>query len=1237
MGMRWTEKQEQVIVSRNRNLLVSAAAGSGKTAVLVERIIRMITDPDKPLDIDRLLVMTFTNAAAAEMRERIGAAIEQRLKEDGKNRHLQMQATLVQQAQITTIHSFCLNIIRNHFNKLDIDPAFRIGDEGELLLMKADVMKDMLEDFYQEGRQEFYDFVEIYSSGRGDFGIEGFIMQVYEFSCSSPWPEQWFEICRTELIDGQMDHMEKSPWMKFLLHDISLQLEETEQQMREAARICGEEDGPQPYLPVILEDMRTIEKLKGAENYKELAKLMEQVSFGRLAAVRSKDVDGDKKAYVSNCRSRMKKAVEKIAALYFPDTEENMEKAMKGCAPGLLMLLELAEEFSKRFKEKKKEKNIVDFNDLEHFALEVLTDEREGEDGKTLRIPSLEADELSAQYEEILVDEYQDSNLVQETLIRCISRERKGQPNVFMVGDVKQSIYSFRLAKPDLFLEKYNTYPSEEGLYQKIELHQNFRSRASVLSSVNEVFFQIMTKALGNVEYTEETSLHPGAVFPEYLPEEKGKSEIPYLHTAEKTELLLVNTDTELLKELDEEHLDYTSREMEARMIAGRIKELVDREHGLAVWDREKEEYRPVQYRDMVVLLRSVTGWAEIFLEVFMNEGIPAYAESDTGYFTASEVEIILALLSVIDNPMQDIPLAAVLKSPIGGLTDRDLAHLSALYKKNPSKGQERGLYGAWKNYEDLEREGKLDRENETELTEKLEKFSKLLQGFRKQSIYLPVHELIYEIYRQTGYYDYVSAMPAGKTRKANLDMLAEKAVAYGKTSYKGLFHFVRYIENLKKYNTDFGEASILGENDNTIRIMSIHKSKGLEFPVVFLAGMGKRFNKTDVYGKILIDSDLGIGSDWIDTELRVKAATLKKNALRRKMEIDAMGEELRVLYVAMTRAKELLIMSASDRGLENRLKKWEQIPSIEGRIPFTVLSLAGSYLDWILMSRKEQGMIDVYEVPVGSILGREMAVQTAKAGYRESLLSFDTEKVYDLEYRKELEEAFSYQYPYKSDIALYAKMTVSELKQQGQMIDEEESQWIPTVPAFMDEAEKEEGGACRGTAYHRVLELLDFQEISSLKEASKALHRLLEDNRLTMSNYSLVRPDTVWRFLDSPLGRRMKKAAVEGRLHKEQQFVIGIPAGEMGMGDSEELILVQGIMDAYMEEESKEGEKELVLIDYKTDYLKKGEEKLLVDRYGVQLAYYKRALEQMTGQHVKDTIIYSLTLQEEIHVYHED
>ena len=1212
MGITWTEKQEKVITSRNRNLLVSAAAGSGKTAVLVERIVRMITEGEEPLDIDRLLVMTFTNAAAAEMRERVAAAIEKRLKDHPDDEHLQVQATLVQQAQITTIDSFCLNVIRSHFDSLDIDPAFRIGDEGELILLRGEVMERLLEDSYGEGRKEFTDFVETYSSGKGDYGISDVIMQVYTFSQSHPWPEQWFENCRKELDSlGEKNDIpawESSPWMEFLMADIRNQLEELCWQLEEAVQICGEPDGPDTYLPVMEANLEMVRGLFQAEDYRSLKRLLEEVNFGRLKAARKETTSQEKKKYATDLRDRAKKAVQKIRDSYFVQSEKDLTEAMEKSSPAVREVLRLAEEFSRRYQEAKHEKNIVDFNDLEHFALTVLS-----EDGE----PSETAKMLSQRFEEILVDEYQDSNEVQETLIRLISRERLGTPNVFMVGDVKQSIYRFRLAKPELFLEKYDSYGEGDGLYQKIELHQNFRSRESVLASVNQVFFQIMTKALGGISYTEETALNPGAVF-EDIPDEL-KGERPG-----KTELLLLDIKEEILEEIDEEHADYRAKEMEARMVAGRIRRMTDPENGLIVWDKEEGKYRRASFGDMVILLRNTSGWAEVFVNVLMNEGIPVYADSKTGYFDTLEVETVMALLSVLDNPMQDIPLASVMKSPMVGLTDRELAEVAAFHKKTAEKGQDGGLYGAWRLY--LKENPKTDQV----LREKLLKFDCLVEELREKSRYLTVRDLIYEIFRRTGYYDYVTAMPGGDVRKANLDMLAEKAAAYEKTSYRGLFHFISYIRNLKKYNTDFGEASVVGEHDDIVRVMSIHKSKGLEFPVVFLAGLGKRFNKQDMRAKTLMDSDLGIATDWIDLELRTKESTIKKNVLKRKMDLDAMGEELRILYVAMSRAKEKLVMTAADKGLDKKLEKWRFVPRQGRGLPFTVLSTASSYLDWILMSLAggNNETLEAQEIPPGELLGREMAHQVRRGSFREELLHFDGTAVRDPKLEGELEQMFSFRYPHQADVGLHTKMTVSELKQQGQMTDETESMFIPTRPAFLSRDEEEKRGAFRGTAYHRTLELLDFAAMDSSEAVERELDRLVTEERLTEEYRRLVHPRVLWDFFSSSLGKRMRAAAAEGRLHKEQQFVIGVPARELGQGDSDELVLIQGVIDAYMDEGDK-----LVLIDYKTDYLEPGQEQRLIDRYGVQLDYYKRALVQMTGRNVGEAVIYSMTLQKEIRV----
>ena len=1283
MAVNWTSKQQEVIDSRNRNLLVSAAAGSGKTAVLVERIIQMISEGDRPLDIDQLLVMTFTNAAAAEMRERIGAAVEQKLKERPEDEHLWLQAALIPQAQITTIDSFCLNIIRSHYNSLDIDPAFRIGDEGELSLLRGDCMGEMLENCYDEADEEFGRFVEHFGRGKSDRGIEDVILQAWQFSQSHPWPQEWLAACQKELEEESIGEMEESPWMVFLMEDVARQMAELSGQLGEALNVCLEENGPLAYEPMLISDRSKIEAIGRAAStgsFEALYNSLQNMSFDRLASIRSKDIDGDKKAFVSACRDRIKKAVAKCRELYGQQSPQEVVESMRGTRRVIRELLRLTGMFDQAYRDAKRERNVLDFNDLEHLALEVLYVREETGNGeeRVSRHPSQVADELSRQYEEILVDEYQDSNYVQEALITSISRERFGYPNVFMVGDVKQSIYRFRLARPELFMDKYEKYSRQGGPYQMIELQQNFRSRESVLTSVNDVFYQIMTKNLGGITYTPETALYPGAKFEEVSgktvldPEaDAGKSgsreAAPVsLKAGTPTELLLVDTGADTLRQLDEDSLDYTAKELEARLIAGRIRQLVSEDQGILVWDKSRGGYRRARYGDMVILLRSMSGWSEVFVNVLMNEGIPAFAQTRTGYFNTVEVETILSLLSVVDNPMQDIPLAAVMRSPIVGMDDEEMAWMMAVYKRNSKKGQDRGVYGAWKLW--LE-EGwitvglsGIPVKTAHSISFKSRRLSVLMERLRGEARHLPIHELLYRVYRESGYYDYVSAMPAGETRRANLDMLVEKAAAYESTSYKGLFHFVRYIEKLKKFDTDFGEASVAGEQDNTVRIMSIHKSKGLEFPVVFLAGLGKRFNKQDAYGQILLDADLGAAADFLDLELRVKAPTLKKQALKRRTELETMGEELRVLYVAMTRAKEKLIMTAADKSLENKLGKWKDIPLSQGQLPYTILASANSCLDWLLMAQPAipAAHMEMRQIQVKDLIGEEITRQIIRKMKKEDLLNLDGERVYDAAFGTHLRKVLEYEYPYESDTGLYAMVSVSELKKQSQIgraedaigtdRDNLEGAALGELTALRGKQDvagsgfRESGeqnkpsssgpnrGALRGTAYHAVLEHIRFHEIHSLSEVKPVVDELLENGFLDQEARDFINPNVIWNFLSSSLGTRMAKAQAEGRIHKEQQFIIGIPAREMGLGDSDELVLIQGIIDAYLEEEDG-----LVLIDYKTDHVPEGSpeqgEKMLAERYRVQLDYYERALTQLTEKHVKERIIYSLALQMSINV----
>lgn len=1209
--MNWTKEQQKVIDLRNRNILVSAAAGSGKTAVLVERIITMITEGDAPIDIDKLLVVTFTKAAAAEMKERVGVALEKKVLEMPDNLHLQKQTTLIHSAQITTIHSFCQNVIRNYFHTINLDPAFRVADEAELKLLKSEVMEGLLEECYEEGEENFLEFTEMYASGKTDQIIEGLVLQLYEFSMSYPWPEEWLAL-RRELFDiSSVEEMEGAEWMESLLDYVRMLLKDMERLSEEAVGICTSPGGPYTYLAALDSDRDMIGQFKKAKNYRDYHELFSGVSFARLSSKRDAAIEEEKKTEVKAIRDILKKTMGDIKKNYFFQSKEEMLKDIIGSKTAMNVLIDLTQRFAQSYAKKKEDKNLVDFNDLEHFALNILVTR---EEGKTL--PTQSALELSSEFEEILIDEYQDSNLVQETLLNSISRERQGKPNVFMVGDVKQSIYKFRLARPELFMEKYETYTTEDSQHQRIGLHQNFRSRGVVLEPINFIFSQIMGKGLGGIEYDQDAALYTGADYGE----EDG-------NVSASTELVLIPENGAT----SEEEEEFTARELEARAIAHRIKELIHPDTGLLI--KDKGELRRAKGGDIVILLRTMANWSEIFTDILMAEGIQAYSQTQSGYFQTMEIRTILNLLRVIDNPKQDIPLAAVLHSPIADLDSNSMGKIR-VYDKTVD------LYSAAIQYAYGE-------DGEEEIKEKLIHFLSRLDKYREIVSYTPIHQLIEYIMEDTGYYNYVSAMPAGERRGANLEMLVGKAISFEATSYMGLFNFIRYIEKLHKYEVDFGEVNMSGGNENSVRIMSIHKSKGLEFPIVFAAGMSKVFNNQDSRSRLVIHPDLGLGPDFVDYKLRIKSPTLIKKVMQKKLVLENLSEELRVLYVALTRAKEKLIMTGTVKTLTDKLEKWNGIKSSrEVKLSFQRLTGAGCYLDWVVpafirqnafkeilndngLFQDEKNPLFETEVPIkvrvidmSELAGEEVVKQVEREVYQEELLNFDTETVFDGDIHGEIEKRLTYKYPYEASMKIPGKMTVSELKKASQgekeelediQIFEEES----IIPKFLNK-EMEIKATDRGTLYHRVLEKI-------------TLDKSLDLSKLTEQEKALIRVDKIEGFLRSDLAERMRKAGKLGKLHKEQQFVLGLEAKEVHPEtDSKDLVLVQGIIDVYFEEEG-----ELILMDYKTDRIPPYEgEEFLIDRYKVQLDYYQRALEQMTGKIVKEKLIYSFGLEKEIKFY---
>ena len=867
MGMTWTKEQQQVIDLRNRNILVSAAAGSGKTAVLVERIKELVLDKKHPVDIDHLLVVTFTNAAAAQMKERVAKALEKALQENPSDVRLQQQAALVQNAQITTIDSFCLYVLRNHFHEIGLEPNFRIGDEGELKLLREDVMTGLFEQCYEEKHPGFLHLISCYGTSRSDAPVRDMIFKLYSYAQSYPWPKQWLREALSCYEIKTEQELEQAPFIEMTVEYGKQMVKGYLEQAEHYLELCQDADGPYMYEDACEQDAELMEELLSCDTYQAFYEELGKCKFATLG--RAKDYIGspEKQEQVKTERKKLKDGIGKLKSDCFALTFQEILEQLTLVQPSAEALAEVTERFIDAFAERKQDKNLVDFSDLEHFALEILVEEETGK-------PTETAKEFQNAYEEIMIDEYQDSNYVQETILRAISREVVGQNNLFMVGDVKQSIYRFRLARPELFMEKFDTYETTDAPCQRIDLHKNFRSRDSVLTFTNDIFYQIMKRNLGGVDYTDEAALYCGADYP------AGEKEDAF-----DSEILLTTT-----QELEEGTKQQISKqELEAKLIADRIRKMVGTEE---VVDEETGEFRKVRYGDIVILLRSLSEWADLFAEVLNANGIPAHTVSRTGYFSTLEIRTVLNYLRILDNPRQDIPLAAVLKSPMAGLSDEQLARLRLLAEDKP-------YHQCVKMF--LEAEEELTEKESTadeDMRAKLKRFSETYKKLRRQTMDIPMHELLQKVLKETGYARYASALPAGRQRLANLHMLSEKAIAYEKTSYRGLYHFIRYIDELQKYDVDFGEAELVGENEDAVNIMSIHKSKGLEFSVCFVSGMGKSFNKQDSRSKMILHPNLGVGLDIIEEDRRIKVPAFFKKVIARQTELESLGEELRVLYL---------------------------------------------------------------------------------------------------------------------------------------------------------------------------------------------------------------------------------------------------------------------------------------------------------------------------------------------------
>ena len=1174
MAFDYTDDQKKVIYLRDCNILVSAAAGSGKTAVLTERIIQRICDEKHPVQIDRMLIVTFTNAAAAEMRERIGIALRKKLNSEPGNAHLRRQLTLLNNARITTIDSFCLYLLRNHFHEICLDPGFRIADEGEVKLLKEEVLTDYLEDKFDEGDPDFLDLTERYAGNGKDGDLKSFIINLYHFCQSHPFPEEFLQQCAAELLEENGGFHEG--YKSFLDAYEADMLEECCKATTEAIALCRLPGGPVYYEEAFKDDLDFYHRLKEATGHEEKCALYAAHEFMAFSRKKVQDLDEEIKKRVADVRNKKtKKIIEELKKNFYYAPFSVIAEDNRNAGKGVATLLNAVTEFARRYDAKKREKNIIDFSDMEHLALRILL-KKEGD----AYVPGEVALGYRDYFEEIMVDEYQDSNQVQELLIESISKQTEDFGNRFMVGDVKQSIYRFRLARPEIFMDKYTAFDSKEGKNRRVNLSQNFRSRAMVLDGINAVFEEIMMPAVGKIAYDADARLYYGANYPEN-------------DADNRTEILLYNKE-----EFRQEHLE--DIEAEAMIIAARIKELYG---NFPVKDKETEENRPARYSDMVILLKAAAGVDDVLKKVLEEQGIPTYVSSGRGYFAAPEIQTILNFLAVLNNPRQDIPLLGVMHSKFGNFTEEEIAKIRLINNKSGRLFDSMTVYG--------------EKGGDSVLKNKTVEFLAQIKYWRDKAVYITVYELLEAVLQETGYLHYCMALPGGEQRRANLLVLLQKAKAFGSSGYSGLFDFIRYIELMKEKEIDFGEANILDKNANVVQIMTIHKSKGLEFPICFVANFSKQFNAKETSAPILMDAELGMGADAFDLKLRCKRHSLRRNVIATKIKNDSRGEDLRVLYVAMTRAKEKLILVGSG-SLENI--KMDQISA------YDVLK-AKSYMDMVLpIASRRDDLFEIRTYGMEDISINKAAEHVESEMLKESLARVPGKAIWE-----------PYQYPHTTWEGLYTKTTVTELKKAAYTEEEGSKELYEAhseeayVPGFIREDDVSVEGTRRGSAYHRIMELMDFtialKEGNIEEDIRKIRENAVASHRIAATEDALVRNDKVEAFMKTDLARRMGLAQQHNCLHKEQPFMLGIGANKVKPDfPEEEIVLIQGVIDAYFEEEDG-----LVLMDYKTDRVEAGEE--LVSRYSVQLMYYAEALERLTHKKVKEKLIYSFALHEVIKV----
>ncbi|WAW14332.1 helicase-exonuclease AddAB subunit AddA [Peptostreptococcus equinus] len=1303
MANKWTENQLKVINSRGSNLLVSAAAGSGKTAVLIERIIKLILDEDKPIDIDRLLVVTFTNSAASEMRERVAIAIEKALEKEPDNQRLQEQILLLNKSDITTIDSFCKKIIKNNFHSINIDPAIKIGDDAEVGIIQSEVIEKLFEELYNAKDQEFLSLVEAYSSKRNDDSLINLVFMINNFLGSTPFPEKWLEESTEFFNSKDKDKIfYQEHYINKFLKDAKISLLLTKEAIGEEVDNLSFYSELDRYRFNNLELIASIDEILNAINNEDKEKenneiiecldkfqtLQKSLTF-RISAKAEpeiKEAYNSSKDKINSSLKELKKSLENLII------DIDMLKAESDLIyPYMRALSNLTIKFRSAYQDKKNRLGIMDFSDIEHFALKILS--KEDENGKI--VPSDIAISYKNYYEEIFTDEYQDSNLVQETILSLIAREDR--PNRFMVGDVKQSIYKFRQSMPEIFMEKYDRYKLYDSANrtneEKILLYNNFRSRAEVLEACNYIFSQIMRVSTGELDYTDEERLNPSAIFSsDYLEEDLlgGPVEVYLVDNKadtknidkDKTDETLINNN--LIPSSDFEGLSFEDAEkfeLESMKISHIIESLVSSDKPYLVFDKEINRYRKCKYKDIVVLLRAANGKGPILEEVLKRYSIPVYSNTGQGFYSALEIDLLINLLKIIDNPIQDIEILSVMRSPIFNFTTNDMAMIRLL-EKNASIYQilkyiytEDNMLGG--NEDSIDKEILDEILLKGNLTNKINYFMEKISLYRKKSITYTVSQLIWYILKDTAYYIYVGKQEMGSQKQNNLLLFFEKARQFEKSSYKGLFSFIDYIERVKLRAKEPQEAKTISADEDNVNIMSIHKSKGLEFPIVIVADLGKEFYIKSNDSRLSLHQTMGYGPNVIDIDKRVSFPSMRKIMIESKYREESLAEEMRLLYVAMTRAKEKLIFTANINDYDKKEEKWLSPPRNEmGLLEDSDILSSKSYLDWIMpnilrLDKKGIFINSMKEEKNYQGFGQNRwYIQVDKSkkifdDYNKNILlnenSYDNkDSLIDFDEESSINKKLDFLYPFNTSLNKPSSISVSEIKK---LVEESEEDYMHEnlyskfrisdlkTPKFIHSGDMkvEFNSAERGTIFHLLMQVLDFSSFEKYLKNQQLTFDLFVDNNmdnqiideikrqidgfidkdvLSVEEANTININWVLRFIKSSIFIDILDAQNKGKLYKERAINYNLKINQIyrdqDIIDSEKMMMV-GIIDLFFENDNGD----LILLDYKTDFVNKENKKIVIDRYKTQLDYYRKAIEDISGKKVVGSFIYLMSIGE--------